>query len=283
MFWVLLIGLLILLVSIYSWLWKTVTRDKPQSYPSPQNRQNLTLSKKTLVCFGDSNTHGNVSYNWVRDIGVFFPDLQVLNAGVNSDLTCSLLQRLGDVIACQPDYITILVGTNDVSATMSRELLSSFKQTGRIPKEMTPDFESFKNNYQEIVNRLKQATKAKIALLSLPVMSEDLNHEANIKADKYSAYIRQLAQDQQLAYLPLREKQKDFLLANPQPLKHTFEETYKLLIFSIINHYILGKDWDYTSRKHGYRLTPDNIHLNSVSGGMVFDLVKTFITTTPKR
>jgi lysophospholipase L1-like esterase len=221
-----------------------------------------------------------VSYNWVSDIGAFFPDLQVLNAGVNSDLTHTLLQRIDDVIACQPDFITILAGTNDVSATMSQELLNSFRQTGRITKDMVPDFESFRKNYQEIIHRLKHSTKAKIALLSLPVMSEDLHHEANIKADKYSAYIRQLAQDHQLTYLPLREKQKDYLLANPRPLKHTFEETYKLLIFSIINHYILGKDWDYTSRKHGYQLTPDNIHLNSVSGEMVFDLVKMFIKTT---
>ncbi len=277
MLWVLLIGLLILLVIIYRWLWQKITRDKPESYPTLQNQQRLDFSKQTLVCFGDSNTHGNVSYNWVSDLGRFFPDLQVLNAGINSDLTYSLLQRIDDVIACRPDFITILVGTNDISATMSEELLNSFKQTGRIPKDMIPDFESFQNNYEEIVSRLKQGTKAKIALMSLPVMGEDPNHEANKKADKYSAYIKQLAHDQKLIYLPLREKQKDYLSANPRRLKHTFEETYKLLIFSIINYYILGKDWDYTSRKHGYQLTPDNIHLNSVSGGMVRELVKGFI------
>ncbi len=280
MFLVLLIGLLALLVIIYYWLWQKITGEKPKSYPTPQNRENIDASKKTLVCFGDSNTHGNVSYNWVSDLGRFFPDLQVLNAGINSDLTFSLLQRIDDVIACQPDFITILAGTNDVSSTMSEQLNNSFKQIGRIPKDMAPDFESFKKNYQEIVLRLKRETKAKIALISLPVMSEDLIHEANKKADKYSAFIKQLANEQKVVYLPLREKEKDYLLANPRVLKHTFEETYKLLIFSVINHYILGKDWDYTSRKHGYQLTPDNIHLNSISGGMVRDLVKDFITTT---
>jgi lysophospholipase L1-like esterase len=280
MLWVLLIGFLILLVLVYIWLWQKITRYKPESYPTPQNRQKLDALKKTLVCFGDSNTHGNVSYNWVSDIGRIFQDLQVLNAGVNSDLTYSLLQRIDDVIACQPDFITILVGTNDVSATINQELENSFKQTGRIPKDMVPDFDSFKKNYQEIIHRLKQETKAKIAVLSLPVMGEDLKHEANIKADKYSEFIKQLTHEQQLTYLPLREKQKDYLLANPKPLTHTFDETYKLLIFSIINHYILGKDWDYTSKKHGYQLTPDNIHLNSVSGGMVRDLVKEFIRIT---
>lgn len=282
MLWLLLIGFLIWSVVVFYWLWRKITNQRPESYPTQKNRQKINPPKKTLVCFGDSNTHGNVSYNWVSDLGIIFQDLQVLNAGVNSDLTYSVLQRIDDVIACQPDFITILAGTNDVSATVSQELENSFKQIGRIPKDMVPDFDSFKKNYQEIIRRLKVETKARIAVISLPVMSEDLGHEANIKADKYSEYIRELAQAQQLSYLPLREKEKEYLLANPQPFKHTFDETFKLLIFSIINHYILGKDWDYTSRKHGYQLTPDNIHLNSVSGGMVRDLVKDFIATTQK-
>ncbi|MBA4851673.1 GDSL-type esterase/lipase family protein [Emticicia sp. BO119] len=280
MFWPLVTGFLIILVILYIWLWQKITRDKPRNYPTLQNRQKLNSSKKILVCFGDSNTHGNVSYNWVSDIETAFQNLQVLNAGVNSDLTYSLLQRIDDVIACQPDFITILVGTNDVSATISQELANSFKQINRIPQEMMPDYGSFKSNYQEIIDRLKKETHAKIAVMSLPLISEDLTHEANIKADIYSEYIKAMAQTQHLSYLPLREKLKDYLQANPQPLKHTFDETLKLLIFSIINHYILGKDWDYTSRKHGYQLTPDNIHLNSVSGGIIRDLVKEFISVT---
>ncbi len=282
MLWLLSIGFLIWLVVIFNWLWQKITNRRPERYPTPQNRQKIDASKKTLVCFGDSNTHGNVSYNWVSDLGLIFQDLQVLNAGVNSDLTYSLLERIDDVIVCQPDFITILSGTNDVSASVSEELESSFKQIGRIPKEMKPDFDLFKKNYLEIVLRIKKETEAKIAVISLPVMSEDLRHEANIRADKYSEFIKELAQAEQLTYLPLREKEKEYLLANPRPLKHTFDETNKLLIFSIINHYILGKDWDYTSKKHGYQLTPDNIHLNSVSGGMLRDLVKDFIATTQK-
>lgn len=278
MLWFVLIGFVILLILVYVWLWQKITKHKPESYPTLQNRQKLDTTKKTLVCFGDSNTQGNVSYNWVSDIGRIFQDLQVLNAGINSDLTYSLLQRIDEVIACQPDFITILVGTNDVSATISEELEYRFKQLGRIPKEMKPDDGSFRANYQEIIRRLKQETTAKIAVVSLPIMSEDLTHEANLKADKYSEYVKDLAQEQELSYLPLREREKDYLLASPKPVIHTFEETYVLLIVSIINHYILNKDWDYTSKKHGYQLTPDNIHLNSISGGMLRDLVKKFIT-----
>ena len=110
--------------------------------------------------------------------------------------------------------------------------------------------------------------------MSLPVLGEDLAHEANQKADKYSEFVKQLATDEQLIYLPVREKQKDFLQKNPQPLKHTFEEAYKLLNFSAINHYLMGKNWDEISTKHGFQLTPDNIHQNSIAGGIIRDLVK---------
>ena len=277
MLWLFLIAMLAGLGVVYGSLWKKITASKPEKYPTPQNRQNLDATKKTLVCLGDSITHGNVSYDWVADMAEFFPDLQVLNAGINSDLTFTILNRIDDVIDCRPDFIIILAGTNDVNATMSSTNLKSYKQMGRISKETIPDFDTFRNNYHQIVALLKQKTTAQIALVSLPVLSEDLTHEANRKADNYSGYIEQLAKEQQLAYLPFREKEKEYLLANPHQLTHKFEETTKLFTFSLINHFILGKDWDYTSAKHGNQLTPDSLHLNSLSGGMLRDLAKAFI------
>jgi lysophospholipase L1-like esterase len=259
---------------IYAWLYRKVSKHIPENYPNPQNRQQIDASKKVLVCFGDSNTHGNVSYNWVNDLSSQLTDYQVFNAGINSDLTYTLLQRIDDVIACKPNFITILIGTNDVNSTMGKIMEKRYQDLGRVSKDISPNFEDFKKNYIEIICLLKAKTQAKIAVMSLPVLGEDLAHEANQKADKYSEFVKQLATDEQLIYLPVREKQKEFLQNNPQPLKHTFEETYKLLNFSVINYYLLGKNWDEISTKHGFQLTPDNLHQNSIAGGMIRDLVK---------
>ncbi|WP_394990689.1 SGNH/GDSL hydrolase family protein [Emticicia sp.] len=245
----------------------------PENYPNEKNRQQIDPTKKVIVCFGDSNTHGNVSYNWVNDLSSQLIDYQIFNAGINSDLTYTLLRRIDDVIACKPDFITILIGTNDVNSTMHLKIEKRYQQLGRIDKIISPNFEDFKKNYIEIINQLKQKTKAKIAIMSLPVMGEDLSHEANLRADKYSDFIKQLATDKQVSYLPVREKQKEFLLKNPKPLKHRFEETYKLLNFSVISHYLLGKTWDEITTKHGFQLTPDNLHQNSIAGGMIRDLI----------
>ncbi|CAH0996603.1 hypothetical protein EMA8858_02735 [Emticicia aquatica] len=265
---------LLFLAAAYAWLYQKVSKHIPENYPNIQNRQQIDASKKTLVCFGDSNTHGNVSYNWVNDLSSELADYQVFNAGINSDLTYTLLRRINDIIACNPDFITLLIGTNDVNSTMHIKMEKRYQQLGRISKETSPNFEEFKKNYAEIIHQLKQKTKAKIAVMSLPVMGEDLAHEANIRADKYSNFIKELAEKEQLIYVPVREKQKEFLLKNPKPPKHTFEETYKLLNLSVIRYYILGNSWDEISRKHGFQLTPDNLHQNSIAGIMIRDLVK---------
>lgn len=272
-FLIVILCITLILGLLYAWLYRKVSKHIPENYPNAKNRQQIDVSKKILVCFGDSNTHGNVSYNWVNDLSSQLTDYQVFNTGINSDLTYTLLHRIDDVIACKPNFITILIGTNDVNATMGKVMEKRYQDLGRISKDTSPNFEDFKKNYIEIIGHLKTKTQAKIAVMSLPVMGEDLAHEANQKADKYSEFVKQLATDEQLIYLPVREKQKEFLQKNPQPLKYTFEDTYKLLNFSVISYYLLGKSWDETSAKHGFQLTPDNLHQNSIAGGMIRDLV----------
>jgi lysophospholipase L1-like esterase len=259
----------------YYSLYQKVATHIPDTFPTAENRAKIDHSKTVVVCFGDSNTHGNVSYNWVNDLMAQMPDYQFINAGRNSDLTYTLLNRIDDVIACKPDFINILIGTNDVNSTMDIKFEKRYQKLKRIDNNTSPNFESFCKNYTEIIEILKTKTQAKISVMSLPVMGEDLDHEANLRADKYSEFIKKLADNQSLIYLPVRESQKEYIKKHQQkPLKHRFEETYKLLNYSVIQHEILGKSWDAITTKHGFLLSPDNLHQNSVAGGMIGDLLK---------
>ena len=47
---------------IYAWLYRKVSKHIPENYPNAKNLRQIDTSKKVLVCFGDSNTHGNVSF-----------------------------------------------------------------------------------------------------------------------------------------------------------------------------------------------------------------------------
>ena len=90
---------------LYVFLRKKVTAHKPDSFPNEEKIKTLTDNAPVIVCFGDSNTHGNVSYDWVKDLTDDLPNMQVMNAGLNSDLSFSLLRRIKDVISCKPDFI----------------------------------------------------------------------------------------------------------------------------------------------------------------------------------
>jgi lysophospholipase L1-like esterase len=272
-----LIILIFCLALAYAWLYRRVAYHLPDSFPSKSKMPMIDTSKKTVVCFGDSNTHGNVSYDWVKELSTQMPNYQFINAGRNSDLTYTLLDRIEPVIACNPQFIVILIGTNDVNATMSAALEKRYQKIGRIDKNTQPGFEGFKDNYQKIIHELKTKTKAKIAVMSLPVMGENLSHNANLKADQYSDFIMQLSIKEELIYLPVRESQKDYLAQNPSNSSHTFEETYKLLNVSVMANVVLGWSWDKVSKRHGFQLTPDNLHQNSISGGMIEELVKEFL------
>ena len=80
---------------------------------------------KTVVCFGASLTAGRVSFDYVELLNAR-PSLsgyRFVNHGVDGDLAWNGLQRLDKVIAGQPDAVSILIGTNDVNATMSERNL----------------------------------------------------------------------------------------------------------------------------------------------------------------
>ncbi len=264
-------------VAVYYYLRNQITSHRPINAPTAQNRQTLDIAKTTLVCVGDSNTHGNVSYNWVDDLVAIYPNFQILNAGVNADLTGTLLRRLDDTIACKPDLISLLIGTNDIQSTMSQTQEKRYRQMKKIDQNEVVNFGSFCENFSKIIYRLKTETNAQIAVLSLPILSENLNHEANKKGDQYSDFIKQVATQQNLTYLPLRETQKAYLQQNPSQSKYSYEDTFKIMNFSILRNIFLKQSWDEISTKHGLALTPDNIHQNSVSGKMIVDLVKSFI------
>ncbi len=267
-------------IATYYYLRDQITSHRPTNAPTAQNRKTLDITKTTLVCVGDSNTHGNVSYNWVDDLMRIYPDFQILNAGVNADLTGTLLRRLDDTMACKPDFITLLIGTNDIQSTMSASQEKRYRQMKKVDAGEVVNFNSFCENFSKIITRLKTETNAQIAVFSLPILSENLNHEANKKGDKYSDFIKQIATQENLTYLPLRETQKENLQQHPSQSKYSYDDTFRLMNFSILRNIFLKQSWDEISTKHGLALTPDNIHQNSVSGKMIIDLVKKFIEKT---
>jgi lysophospholipase L1-like esterase len=236
---------------------------------------------KTVVCFGASLTAGTVSFNYVDLLGArcSLAAFQFINHGVNGDLAWNGLERLDRVIAERPDFVTILIGTNDVNATLSERNLLRYKAFNHLPSE--PTLTWYECNLGMIVKRLKRETRARLAILSLAVIGEDLDHEANRKVDLYNDVIRRVARDENLACLPLHERIVAYLREHegdraglPPRLEYGDGLTNVGNAFAL---HARGFSWDEVSQRNGLLVTTDCLHLNSIGAGMIADLIEAWL------
>jgi lysophospholipase L1-like esterase len=236
---------------------------------------------KTVVCFGASLTAGRVSFDYVELLRSrpSLVDYRFVNRGVDGDLAWNGLQRLGDVISERPDAVSILIGTNDVNATLSERNLLRYRAFNHLPVDPTLDW--YEENLRSIVTRLKAETSARLVLLTLAIIGEDLDHEANRKVFQYNEAVRRVAHDENIACLPLHERMVTYLH------EHEADRTglpprlvYRDGLINVGNAIALhatGLSWDEVSRRNGLLLTTDCLHLNSIGGGMIADLIESWL------
>jgi len=236
---------------------------------------------KTVACFGASLTAGRVSFDYVELLRSrpSLADYRFLNHGVDGDLAWNGLQRLDAVIGEQPDAVTILIGTNDVNATLSERNLFRYREFNHLPVD--PSLPWYEENLRTIVARLKRETPARLALLSLAIIGEDLEHEANHRVNLYNQVVRRVAGEAKADYLPLHERMIAFLHEHqieraslPPPLAYRDGLTN---VGNAIALHAAGLSWDEVSRRNGLLLTTDCLHLNSVGGGMIANLIEAWL------
>lgn len=232
-------------------------------------------TQKVVVCVGDSHTHGFVGANYVRLLEQQFVDkeIQFVNAGINGNLAWNVLQRLDDIIACQPDMVTLLVGTNDVNATFSPEWEENYRQQQGIPE--TPSIGWYQENIEAIIERLQTETSAKIAILSLPMLGEDLESESNQKIIQYNALLAEIVQQKNITYLPLHQQLSKLLSPESSPPPYNGE--IDLMTRAMFQHHILRKSWDDISGQNGFDVLTDHIHLNDKAAKVIANLVASLL------
>jgi lysophospholipase L1-like esterase len=236
------------------------------------------LSVKTVVCLGASLTAGTVSFNYLDFLSARFAlaDFRFINRGVNGDLAWNGLQRLDRVIADRPDFVSILIGTNDVNATLSERNFAWYKTYKQITQQ--PTLESYEKDLRQIISRLKNETNARLSLLSLAVIGEDLAHEANRQVAQYNEAIHRIAVEENIAYLPLYERMTSYLRDHEAERAHLPPRlAYRDGLHNIGNATALhdsGYSWDEIARRNGLLVTTDTLHLNSIGAGMVADLIE---------
>ncbi|MBN1934932.1 MAG: SGNH/GDSL hydrolase family protein [Anaerolineae bacterium] len=262
-----------LLIRYILYLIRRPAPDNPLEYVREKKPQ---TNKRVLVCVGDSITRGEVSYNYVDLLQARLGDrFEVINAGINSEVSYEVLQRLDQVIACEPDMVTILIGTNDANASIADESALWTMQHRRLPQR--PSIGWYEQNMEAIVERLQRETRARIALLSLPTIGETLPSQEMRTTRWFSEVVRRVARRYGVAYLPVFEQMTDYL-AEHQPqgrLEHEMWQWHS--VKAIFEEKILGVELDEVAKRQGLVLHSDMLHLNSRGARIIADLIEDFV------
>lgn len=231
-------------------------------------------TRAVLVCAGDSITHGLLNANFVKPLQrrLAAEQIEVVNAGMSGDLAVNLLRRLDKIIACRPDVVTILIGTNDVESQIDDKWRKRYERQGRLTEPPTRD--TFRSALDEIVRRLLTETSARVALIEIPIMGEDLDSTHNQRVRDYNQIVHTIADAHDIAVLPLHQR-----LVDGFPTEHRsppFDGTQGLMGRAIIAHFLRRRRWDAIAADNGMVWLVDNIHPNDRGAAVIADLVEEF-------
>ena len=201
----------------------------------------------------------------------------LVNAGVNGQLAWNLLQRADEIIECEPDYVTIMIGTNDANAATSKKTAEGYMKRMSLPQ--MPDELWFRDNLQELVTRLQNETSATIALLSIPPIGEALDHPAFRISSEYTKSIQKVADITGVAYLPLFEKMLLFLKEYTGEPTYPFEKATMGMFVACAKRYLLRKEWNAIGKEAGFQLHIDYLHLNTTGAIIVADLIESLVNS----
>ncbi|WP_043619832.1 SGNH/GDSL hydrolase family protein [Nonomuraea candida] len=233
---------------------------RPADNP-PADACGQPATRPRVVAAGASMTQGSLGANWVAALRAGFPAYEFVNAGSNGDTTAGLLERVGtDIVACRPAVVTLLIGTNDV-------------------RDGVP-LDRYDANLRAIVDRVKKGTGARVALMSLPPLGEDLNAPVNRTLTGYNAAIQKIAAQTGSDYLPLYERLAD-VLHRGGDTRPAYDFGFPLAFAVAAQHYLLGRTWDEIALDGGRELLVDHVHLTDRGGAVLTTLTTQWLNDLP--
>lgn len=240
-------------------------RRKPKNNPREYLRAGKRSDSISVVCAGDSHTHASLSSDYVAMLRARHGchGFAFINAGQNGSTGQDLLRRLPEIVSCEPDAVTILIGTNDARTGFPEAAEHCFQQS-----------------LSALVSGLHSQTKARIALLSIPPLGEDPAAEINRGIDRCNAVIRRVANQDAADYLPFGESLRSLIERSDIPSPLPFKLRAGLLLGAAIQHYVLRRNWNAIAMRKGFAIHTDQIHLNDRAGAMAADLIGAWLVST---
>jgi lysophospholipase L1-like esterase len=238
----------------------------------------------TIACLGSSTTAARGTFDWIAELKKRPQNRTVrfLNFGVGGDLSYNTLQKNHQVIEAAPDKVLILIGSNDILATVFPHVKRIYILWKRLPQE--PSVTWFRENLQQIIRQIKAQTSAQIAVASLAEVGEApeskniVQQQLNMLFRSYAEIIKEVAEVEGVRYLPFYERFHDAVLASPGRAftRFSFLSFYRDYL---LREFVLRYNFDKIAQLNGWQFHIDGVHLNTRGGVMLVDLVQEFLTS----
>jgi len=243
----------------------------------------MGVEQEIVACVGSSSTAARGTYDWIAEVGKRPRNerFRFLNFGVGGDLSHNVVSRLDAVAATTPDRVIVLIGSNDILATV----FPNFRRFARAFKGAAgePSPEQFRQNLDDIAIRLREHTLATVALSSLAPVGEDLRSRDPVQRRlnelfaQYNDIIREVSTAHETRYLPFYEAFLEHLARSGTTKSFSrlsFPRLYRDYLF---REGIQRCSFDDISRMNGWAFHIDGIHLNSRGGAILVDVVQQFL------
>jgi lysophospholipase L1-like esterase len=243
----------------------------------------MTAAIETVACVGSSTTASKGTYGWIAELQSRPQNslFRFVNLGVGGDLSFNIVRRLHRVIATQPDRVIILIGTNDIMASVFPNFRRIIRVWKGLPAE--PTVQRFEWNLSLITRRLRQDTNARIALSSLAPVGEDprsndpVQSRLNDLCACFSSVIRDVALREGTYYIPFYESFCDQLVGSrvAKPFnRFSLPSFYRDYLF---REMFLRRSFDEIAQLNGWQFHIDGIHLNTRGGWILTEAVQQYL------
>lgn len=244
----------------------------------PNNLQALARrggkgGRPLCVCAGDSITQGMVSASYVDALAARLPGIEFANAGLNNELAWNLFRRADEILRAEPDFIAVLIGTNDLIATLGRPRALRYLAEQGLPR--LPSAAFYESCLRALLVRLRAGTSRPILVMSPPPIGEDPASAIWARSIEYAEMSRRAAADEGADYVDLNAAMRGAILraraagglrAMP-PLRGIAAAeraaTWKRLV--------LGRDYDAIAAARGFTHVTDFVHLSGRGAAVVAD------------
>ncbi len=114
-------------------------------------------------------------------------------AGICGNTSADMLKRMDkDVLSKNPDIIFFMGGLNDIWLNEGT-------------------FEDYKKNISEII---KKAKNAELIIMSLTIISEDMNSSMNKEINRYNEFLKEISKENSILFIDLNSEMKKELKNN---------------------------------------------------------------------